>query len=337
MESPDTVRTDQEGVLFYHKNGETCLRYHAELQALDRYIDVIPDTLSNRIFGGYLSMTDSVSTGERQLESLTGCNSFVIKLSTHSAQVSSPEEWIESVIQRHHTSAEAQEGMERTGRWWEEYWLHSWLFVEGDHPGKPAIDPSLYMLNLELHEQESTPKSSVTQAYLLSKWMLACVGRGEFPILFTGALFNVMPGDNQHYSTTQFGTNFTSAPAGEPSLEFNPDERSWWNINLWQNQRLPYHSMLARGEVDSLKVLFRYYRRFWEINRIRARVYHGAEGQHNTEITMTLGLMPALVYGHDRTNLADGYSVNRMGGAIDISPGLELVHLLLMYYEHTSD
>jgi hypothetical protein len=54
-------------------------------------------------------------------------------------------------------------------------------------------------------------------------------------------------------------------------------------------------------------------------------------------MTNTFGLQPISVYGADRSGLQDGYSVNRWGGAIDISPGLELCFMMLDYYNYTND
>lgn len=123
----------------------------------------------------------------------------------------------------------------------------------------------------------------------------------------------------------------------EFSTDVNPDERTWADEQLWQNIRHPYHSMLARGETEEMKALFIYYRRFWELNRARAKKYYGARGQHNTEMTMSFGLQSIFIYGRDRNGKPDGYADNRWGGAVYISPGLELVYLMLDYYEFTKD
>lgn len=100
---------------------------------------------------------------------------------------------------------------------------------------------------------------------------------------------------------------YTAAPE-KPTYEINPDERSWCVEHLWQNVRHPYHTFLAQGEENALKVLFRYYRNFWEINRFRAKKYYQAEGQHNTEMTLSFGLQSIGIYGADRTGKPTGYA-----------------------------
>ena len=52
---------------------------------------------------------------------------------------------------------------------------------------------------------------------------------------------------------------------------------------------------------------------------------------------MTFGLMPAGGYGEDRTGRKPGYAVTRYSAAVDISPGLELLGLMLDDYDYTCD
>lgn len=340
-ESPDIVREDGDGMLFFHRNEATCVRYHAEQQGIADRLDAVPDSLSGRIFGGRLTLTEAGPAGPGRLASRYPLRSFAVAVTTLSEQTADQEAWIAKLRAAHRGSpAEAAAACARTAAWWEAYWQQSWMFVAGDRPPEPAVDPGLFALAREPFVRdaaEETPPSFVTQAYLLTKWMFMCTGRGAFPILFNGALFNGMPGGGRHYSVEHFGTNFTAMPDREPDLAYNPDERPWGHMNLWQNQRLPYYSMLPRGETAALRVLFRYYRRFWELNRVRAKAYYGAEGQHNTEITTSFGLQPAWVYGFERAGLPPGYAANRWGGAIDLSPGLELAHTMLEYYDYTAD
>lgn len=74
--------------------------------------------------------------------------------------------------------------------------------------------------------------SAITRAYTLTRYMFACCNRGAFPVLYTGMLFNLMPGAGEHLSFWTFARGYTSQP-GEPTLELNPDERSWCTEHLW--------------------------------------------------------------------------------------------------------
>ncbi|MGP2478136.1 hypothetical protein, partial [Listeria monocytogenes] len=88
---------------------------------------------------------------------------------------------------------------------------------------------------------------------------------------------------------------FASAAMNEPTPELNPDERTWSVEHLWQNLRLPYYSVLGRGEAQALMPVFDYYRSFEEVNRARARRHHHADGQWSTEMTLSCGLQSPAV------------------------------------------
>lgn len=322
VETADIVEPYREGTLFYHKNGKTIIEETAKLQALGDCLAVIPDLLTGRVFGGYLSY-------ERKNRE------FHCSVVTHSAQTTA-EAFREYVLSKKEKLLPWKESMDRCRRHWEEYWTKSYVFVEQDPVRKQETDPVLAWLAAEPMEYTCLCMSAVTRAYTLTKYMTACCSEGEFPILYNGMLFNLCPGEGQHFGIENFGRNFTAQPeAFTPSV--NPDERSWTTEHLWQNIRHPYHSMAARGEADSMRVLFRYYRRFWEINRKRAERYYQASGQHNTEMTMSFGLQSKGIYGEERSGLADGYAQNRWGGAVDISPGLELICMMLDYFDYTKD
>lgn len=322
VETADIIEKYGSGTLFYHKNGRTIVKETAELEGLGDYIDLIPDLITGRIFGGYLFYKRK-------------SNTFECSVMTHSAQTSEMD--FKQMLRREtEILVPAQESRKLCREWWELYWTQSYIFVENDPEIVMETDPGLKPFIKEPLEYTCTCRSAVTRAYTLTKYMMACCGQGAFPILYNGMLFNLCPGENRHFSIEQFGRSFTAQP-GEFSPLVNPDERTWTTEHLWQNIRHPYHSMLARGEAESMRVLFRYYRRFWDLDRKRAELYYNAHGQHNTEMTMSFGLQSTAIYGKDRTEKPDGYAQNRWGGAVDISPGLELIYMMLDYYDYTGD
>ena len=336
VETADVVQAVDAGVLFYHENGPTIIPFLRDLQAVNPMAGQIPDCLTGRIFGGLMSMAGAVRCGTAGLVTAQPVHTFTLQITTHSAQVAGVEEWLHGVQQLRAAAPPVAAALARTAQWWHDYWQQSWIFVEGDCPALPAISPDLLTVALEPgeHAAPAADLSNVTRAYVLTRWMFACMGRGQFPILYSGGLFNLMPGQAEHLEVLTFSKAFTAQPAGAPTLEFNPDERGWGHFYLWQNTRLPYASMLARGEADGLARLFAFYRRFRELDRGRAGLYYGAEGQYNTEIVHTFGLLPAHVYGLDRRGKPDGFCENRWGGAVDISPGLELLQLMLDFYAY---
>ncbi len=338
-ESPDTVQGLGDGVLFYHRNGPTIIPFLARLQAVETVASAIPDCLSDRTFGGLMRLQGGARAAGDSVAAPGPVNAFSLQVTTHSAQAAHVEDWIAELCQLASEAATPAAARARTARWWEAYWAQSWIFVEGDTPVTAAIDPGLLQLRLEPRDPAVAPhtQSAVTRAYILTRFMFACMGRGAFPILYSGGLFNGMPGASERVEVLTMSRPLTAQPDSLPNLVCNPDERPWGHFYLWQNTRLPYQSMLARGEAGALRGLFAFYRRFRDLDRGRAALYYGAEGQYNTEIAHSFGLQPDWVYGLDREGKPDGYSENRWGGAVDISPGLELLQLMLDYYEYEQD
>jgi hypothetical protein len=336
-EGPDKILPNLNGILFYHKNEENIINFTAGLQSLGDHLDKIPDLITGRIFGGILSLKgESIFDGDSALIK-RHTNSFEVRVTTISEQIHNEFNFINKLSRAHRNLANSEKAFLATKDWWNAYWNKSWIFVEGDETIETKAEQKVINLASEKTYHLDSRLSSVTQAYILTKWMTACCSDGEFPIYYNGMLFNLMPGGNEHFSINNFGKGFTSVPSTEPDMNINPDERSWCIEHLWQNVRHPYLSMAARGESHTLVKLFRYYRRFWDINRQRAKIYYGAEGQHNTEMTLSFGLQSASIYGIDRTGKAVGYSENRSGGAVDISPGLELIILMFDYYKYSND
>lgn len=338
-ETADVVEGLDGSVLFYHRNGPTIIPFLARLEAVEQLASAIPDCLSDRVFGGLMRLEGGVVRAPGRLVMPLPVSTFNLQVTTHSEQVPDLECWKARISKLASEAAPPTDARARTARWWNQYWEQSWLFVEGDRALQPEIDAGLFELHLEPPDVDraAVSQSAVTRAYILTRFMFACTSGGTFPVLYSGGLFNGMPGGSGQLDVLTFSRPFTAQPDGQPNLVCNPDERGWGHFYLWQNTRLPYHSMLARGEAGWLQGLFDFYRRFWDLDRGRAALYYGAEGQYNTEIVHSFGLQPDWVYGLDRRGKPDGYAENRWGGAVDISPGLELLHLMLDFYDHGQD
>lgn len=195
--------------------------------------------------------------------------------------------------------SDADVAAQRTAVWWNEFWNRSWIIVEPDEPAN------------------GNAGAGVTQAYVLQRWMTACAGRGQYPIKFNGSIFTVDP-------------RFAGGP------EFNADWRKWGDCYWWQNTRLPYFPMNARGDFDELPPVFRLYRQVLPLCEARAQLYHGAAGAYFPETMTIFGTYANEDYGWNR----QGHEPNEV-----LSPwwqyawqqGLELTALMLDYYEHTHD
>jgi hypothetical protein len=158
---------------------------------------------------------------------------------------------------------------------------------------------------------------AVTRAYVLQRWMTAAAGRGEYPIKFNGSLFTVDP-----------------AFAGGPPM--NPDWRRWGDCYWWQNTRLPYFAMIARGDFDELEPLFRMYAAAAPLNRARVKSWFGAGGVAFPETMTIFGTYANRDYGWAREGHRPHEVLNEYIRHI-WQQGLELTTLMLDAYEHTLD
>jgi hypothetical protein len=159
--------------------------------------------------------------------------------------------------------------------------------------------------------------SRVTQAYVLQRWMTACGGRGQYPIKFNGSIFTVDP-------------KFAGGP------DYNADWRKWGDCFWWQNTRLPYFPMIARGDFDEMRTLFRFYREVLPLCMARAKLYHNAGGAYFPETMTIFGTYANNDYGWDRQHHQPD-EVLCPYWQYAWQQGLELTALMLDYYEHTVD
>ena len=158
---------------------------------------------------------------------------------------------------------------------------------------------------------------NVTQAYVLQRWITACGGRGNYPIKFNGSIFTVEP-------------KFSGGP------DFNADWRRWGDCFWWQNTRLPYFPMIARGDFDEVRTLFRFYREVLPLCKARAKLYHNVEGAYFPETMTIFGTYSNNDYGWNRQG-HQSHDVLCPWWQYAWQQGLELVALMLDYYEHTED
>ena len=156
----------------------------------------------------------------------------------------------------------------------------------------------------------------VTRGYALQRFLNACAGRGAQPIKFNGSIFTM--------DVTAQGQRV------------NGDFRMWGGPYWFQNTRLPYWSMLAAGDFESMQPLFRMYTNTLPLARFRTQRYYGHAGAFWPETMYFWGTYNDDNYGRDRQGKPDGLTDNRYIRYY-WSGGLELVMMLLDYYEFTGD
>lgn len=164
---------------------------------------------------------------------------------------------------------------------------------------------------------DPAPRSRLTQALALQRWVQACGGRGKFPIKFNGSIFTVEP-----------------KPTGGQTHD--ADWRRWGDCFWWQNTRLPYYPMLAQGDFDMQAPLFRLYRATLPAAIARAKAWHGKDGVYWPETMTPFGTHGNSDYGWKR----DGVPASKVlcpWWEYCRNQGLELVALMLDRYDFERD
>jgi hypothetical protein len=292
-ESGDTVDADPAGaVTWYHRNQYSIVPLSLEHQGLASFASLVKDPLLNRTFGGRILACGFVGDGNG-IRSSAPTRSVHVRVVAHSAQTDSLAAWKAQVDAIAAKTADPAAAGKATERWWDEFWNRSWIVVDGNQG------------------------ASVTQAYVLQRWMTAAAGRGAYPIKFNGSLFTVDP-----------------VFSGGPKLD--PDWRRWGDCYWWQNTRLPYFAMIARGDFDELEPLFRMYAAAAPLARARVRTSFGADGVSFPETMTIFGTWSNRDYGWIRTGHRSNEVLNEYIRHI-WQQGLELTTLMLDTYEHTLD
>ncbi|MCX6873305.1 MAG: DUF5703 domain-containing protein [Verrucomicrobia bacterium] len=145
-------------------------------------------------------------------------------------------------------------------QWWSEFWHRSRIVVAGCEPAK-----------------------TLTQGHALERFMQACASRGAFPLLFNGSIFTMdMPA----------GTYAFGGPRG---TAVNADHRDWEGLPImWQNTRLPYWSMIARGDFDLMRPVFQAVFDALEVSKSRSQAWYQHDGAMMTEAMLWKGVSALL-------------------------------------------
>ncbi|MBR1490994.1 MAG: hypothetical protein IJ611_09835 [Bacteroidales bacterium] len=282
-EDPDLLLEDAHRVVWAHHNtrsfqAEILRRQHAE-PLVGKY----PDIYLNRTFGAALSGKGWVRKDVRTLVSERPGRSFSFQAAVLTLQ-GSVEEW-EGEIRRI-SDAAASGNRKAHAAWWEAFWNRSWIFVSGDAEAE-----------------------ELTRAWLLQRYMMACQGRGAWPVKFNG---------------------------GSVTFDYDGYDADYrrWGPGFWhQNQRLMYWPLIASGDMDLLKPWFDYYRNLLDFQTEVTRLQFGHGGAYFPETMNPFGLYIQDDWGWDNPGSASETRWIRYHW----SGGLEMLAMMLDAYSVSGD
>jgi len=272
----DTILLKQTNkIAWYHQNPE--------------YAD---PHLHGIIFGGIIKGKGLATKDDTTLQTTKAVNNQLISVYPLTTKKLTPDQWLSKLngeIARIDVLPLEQTRLAHQ-QWWNKFWHRSWIFVNGDDIAK-----------------------TITQGYILQRYITACAGRGAYPVKFNGSIFVV---DNPQYRTNE------SAPA----IAIDADYREWGGQYWMQNTRAMYWPRLMAGDFDEMLPLFKMYRNILPGNKVQVQSYYHHDGAYFQETSPFWGGLPYM-----------GPEVKENWTGHYFTPILELSMMMLDYYEYTGD
>ncbi|HMO86350.1 MAG TPA: DUF5703 domain-containing protein, partial [Lacipirellulaceae bacterium] len=165
------VDSEEEEILWCHRNEVSFWDYGASAAKHPELgLPELQDPHLHRTFGGLLSGENMVKTGPTAMASAKPAKVNRFSICVYTAQTDALEHWTAAIrkLSEDARSSGLSERRQAHRQWWQNFWTRSWVFVDGDEDA-----------------------ARVSQGYNLQRFMNACAGRGEQPILFNGSLFTL--------------------------------------------------------------------------------------------------------------------------------------------------
>ena len=287
-ESADVLVPCKDRVEWYHRNTSSMFRTILEKQNVGELADKYADPFINRTFGaaitgkGMIAVNDSTLASERPAKNQ---NVSIVALTAQTDNVAQWQSRLDDILKTV-GSIPAKTAYMRHCSWWDNFWNRSWIFLSGNENAR-----------------------IVTEAYLLQRYMIACQGRGAYPIKFNG------------------GT-LTFDYKGK-----NGDYRNWGPGYWYQNCRLYYWPLTASGDSDMKKAWFDMYMNNLALQSDVTRKYYGHDGAFFPETTNFFGLYIQDDWGWNNTGKASQTRWIRY----HYEGALEMLAEMLEEYNHSRD
>ncbi|ACT93369.1 DUF5703 domain-containing protein [Dyadobacter fermentans] len=277
---PDSVRHEDNGVLFYHQNRDsTIFDVIVSQQKLDAVKPTLWNPLKNLTYGGWMGGPNmvadpTVANGKyadaafRGFGLKTKSTSKNIRLSIylHTDQQPNVAVWKKALWTTVVKARKVEKlAHTKTIEWWKQYWQRSHIALNADK------------------KDSASAVWQVGRNYQLFRYMLGCNAFGSYPTKFNGGLFTYDP------------------VFVDTSYHFSADHRNWGGgIFTAQNQRLVYWPMLKSGDFDMMKPQFEFYQRILGNAETRTQHYWGHNGASFTEQIENFGLPNYAEYSSKR-------------------------------------
>ncbi|MBO9732617.1 MAG: hypothetical protein J7623_28500 [Chitinophaga sp.] len=287
-------------ILAVHHNASSIFENNLMVQSLYKYKDKMTDPIMHRNYGVMITAKGLTNISDTAMISTGAANSFQVQVFPLT-QTGTIDGW-EQGTQKQARSIQAIDIQNRIAahkKWWHNFWDQSFIFI--------SAQDSI----------ENQKARTVTQGYILQRYINACSGRGYSPIKFNGSIFTV--------DTYKRDDRFKG---------FDADFRMWGGCYWWQNTRLLYWSMLYSGDFAMMQPLFKMYMDALPLRIAATKQYYHHDGAFFPETMNFWGTYADGDYGCDRDNQPEGYTKNPYIRYY-WQGGLELSLLMIDYYSFT--
>ncbi|WP_018630159.1 DUF5703 domain-containing protein [Niabella aurantiaca] len=278
MTKKDSVRFDDNRILFFHRNTDsTVFDAAVTQQKLATVKQQLFNPLRRLTSGGIVEGAGFIKerTGNGvytatpfkswYLKSRKAQKYHELRVVLHNNQTGSLNTWLKELQHLALKSRAAKADRAATEQWWRQFWNRSYICIRPD---------------------KKTPADTAWQVgrnYQLFRYLLAANAYGAYPTKFNGGLFTVDP-------------LFTDS-----SINGTPDHRNWGGGTFTaQNQRLVYWPMLKSGDADMMKPQFDFYNRLLQTATLRSSLYWNHKGANFNEQIENFGLPNPTEYGWKR-------------------------------------
>lgn len=303
FQEPDSILTNTKNqIQWFHHNSYSCWQGTLDTQGIGEFAKDSIDPLLHRTFGAFIEAKGFISKSDTVLISKNLSKHFQINIYPLT-RIGSSESWKNTVSENISEIKKigTKNRLKAHQDWWWQFWNRNYIFISS----KKSITK----------KQAET----VTQGYILQRFINAAAGRGNSPIKFNGSIFTV---DCYNRNDEKKG--------------YDPDFRMWGGPYWYQNTRLLYWSMLVSGDFDMMKPLFNMFSDNLSLRKAATKKYYKHDGAFFPETMTFWGTYANGDYGCNRTDIPDGYTRNPYIRYY-WQGGLEMSLMMLDYYSFTKD
>ncbi len=281
-EAADIIIPETESVIWAHRNETSPYNTILEKQNVGELISKYEDPYLHRTFGAEISGYGLVKADDYTMVSFAPAKNCSIQIKALTAQTPTLDSWVEKI-----KAIDVSEFDFNAHRdWWRSFWNRSWIFISGDEDAK-----------------------TLTRGWLLQRFMIACQGRGQYPIKFNGGTLTFdYDGQNADYRR--------------------------WGAGYWhQNTRLFYWPLIASGDTDLLMPWFDFYMNLLPFQQDVTKIQYGHGGAYFPETMNFFGLFIQDDWGWDNPGSASDTRWIRY----HYSSNLEVLAMMLEAYKYNPD